>query len=280
MLIMSKQEQLPLEKNLLSGAMVLGYSQEQRGSELQAGSRAELQPSPITLALSSTKGRLIAKIMLGMRPPQAFLNYVSIRIPALVYAMKQALPSDERSSLLVDLHAGYSSMGVLLAQDLPQHTMLEIDVPEVIHDKQQRLRQISAFSLPSNLKFKSANFTQISLSQILDNQLMDAVLLNGSYVRPNQFIKALEYVREHTNKGGAVVCTFPWLAGIEEVQNIGRVFRSQVGNTPGIVHNVDDVQALFTQGGFPDVQVLHLSEIAQQINHDLPMNVEIIVLAR
>ena len=135
---MKHKQARPIRSEHVSGAMVLGYAQEQRGSELQAGARAELMKTPLTKALVSLRGRMIARILFSLHPPEPFLNYVKMRSLALTHVMKSSL-IPQTAGLLVDLHAGYSPMGVMLADELPRHRILEIDMPEVIHDKQQRL---------------------------------------------------------------------------------------------------------------------------------------------
>lgn len=258
---------------------MLGYAQEQRGSELQAGARAELMKTPLTKALVSLRGRMIARILFSLHPPEPFLNYVKIRSHALAHVMKSSL-IPQTAGLLVDLHAGYSPMGVMLAEDLSRHRILEIDMPEVIHDKQQRLHNAHDLTVPANLEFEAADLTKEDLGIVLRRRKMDVVLMNGAYLRPEHFVIALKYVMEHLAEDGAIVCTFPWQDGIEQVQNLGRIFRSQVGNAPGIVGSDDEIRTLFSHANLNAAGVCHLTDIAEQLDHPLPINIEVIAVAR
>ena len=94
-------------------------AQEKRGSELQAGIRAELSPSSLNLTLSSLGGRLSARTMIKLFGTAGAANFMTARIPLLIEGVKRSISPLTYAPLLVNLNAGFSPFGIMLATEMP-----------------------------------------------------------------------------------------------------------------------------------------------------------------
>lgn len=258
-----------------------GYRPERRSSELQAGARAELIDSPVTKALAGVRGRLLALMLFGRRPPEELKNYITLRIPAISYVLKQALPSGVKHPLVVEFHAAFSPLGIFLTKEIPHIDYWEIDIPEVIKEKKQRLKNAGELvSVPPNLVFKPVDLGDTRLSYVFGSRKADIITVSGAYTPPDQFAKFLVFARQHLSNQGAVVVTLPWEAGINAVASLKRFYLSQIGNSYNNMKSDEAIKTLFIEAGYSDIQISHLSTIAKTLGQAEPIELEVIITAR
>lgn len=262
------------------GSWVLSYNQQQnKGSELQAGIRAEMIDSPLTRALSTFRGRIsvrTAKLMFfGSIAP--ILNYSAIRPFAAMQAIRLALQDiGAQGATVVDPAAGYSTAFYWLAEEFPQTQFIEIDTEAVIKDKEHMLR---GFTMPENLTLRVGDLSNRSLEEIVTHQI-DVLVGIGAYVSHEQYLNFLSYSESLLNPGGYVVAAFPYLPGIENFQSNKSLFTRLVNTPKGVIRDVDQLQALFAKSHFDLKHVIQLSDYAAAKNEPIPADVEIFAVAR
>src|SRR5690606_24303028 len=105
------------------GIRALHFNQEVGiGSHLQAGARAQLIDTPLTKALSSRRGRMLARTMqyLFRGNIDALMNYAIMRPYAVMEAIKIALGKTPEHKIVVDPAAGLSPVLYWMAQRFPE----------------------------------------------------------------------------------------------------------------------------------------------------------------
>lgn len=270
---------LPMGNNM-NPSRVLGITQEQRGSELQAGARAELIPSPVTYALSSITGRVLAKLFLRMGAPKTLQNYAALRPFAMMEAVRRALPPGKAYAKVLDPFAGYTPAYLWLAEEMPQTIFYEADLPSVLTDKQRRLKTANNVAIPPNLFFKPAQWKTDTLEKVLDNQKMDVIVFDSAYLSHDDLVQLLQVFAANLTPQGAIVSLVPWSPGIRELAQASRMFRMQVGDYAGSVETVAEIRTIYQQTVFHDVNVMMLTEMADHLDKPAPANVEVVVIAR
>lgn len=269
------------EKNVvddITGTWVLGYNQQQRGSELQAGARAQLIPSPLTHALSSLQGRMAARTMnmLFVGHLINVLNYAGFRPYAMMEAVRIALRGlNEPRPLVVDPMAGYSPQFIWLAEEMPDVEFLEIDHPDVINDKRERLK---GFDLPPNFRMQGADLSKYALHDVLARR-PSVVLALGTYVSHADYQQLLGYLKHVLVDEGRVIGAFPYARGIENLQTNSRIFARFAGNPVGMAEDKRQVAEIFQNSGYQVNVVYHFAEMAKQLNKPEPADIELLAIA-
>lgn len=256
--------------------MVLGYTQEQRASELQAGLRAELIPSPVTRALSSLAGRTVARVFLTLISNEPIVNYVMFRTRAIVEVMQRHIPPGGSRPVLLDPVGGYGMIGVMLAELLPHAEIIEMDRPEVMRDKRRRLEQARDVVIPPNLKLIEASLRETPLLAALGGKPVDVLMLNGAYVTHENFTTALRSIHQSLRPGGACVVAFPMAEGVRDLRREALIFRAQVGSYPGLIEDQMQVHKILEDAGYQQIKLYRLSELAAELGYPEPANVEIL----
>lgn len=261
-------------------SLLLGRTQEQGGSELQAGFRADFIPSPVTQALSTMRGRMIARTMSFMVSAPGARHFIASRIPMIKQAIIQSIPPDVPHPLIVNTAAGYSPLGIWLAEALPHAEVVEIDLPEVMTRRQMRLKK-AGITLPANLKSITADLGTIPLLDVLDGRNPHVIDWTGAYSPPDEMIRLTDYFRSILHEDGACVIYIPWQKGVDAVRAGTRFFKNQVGDTPGIVSTQAEIVDRLTQAGYSHVEVLMPSEFAPRIGlADEVLDIEVLAVAR
>ncbi|MFN8374764.1 MAG: hypothetical protein U0694_18030 [Anaerolineae bacterium] len=262
-------------------ALIIKRTQEQRGSELQAGARAELAPSSLNMALSSLAGRLSARTMIKLFGVPAALNFITARIDLLAAVMKRSVPPMIFSPLLVDLNAGFSPLGLALARDLPSARVIELDTPEVIHERERRLRRARAVALPPNLATIAVDLEQTPLIRALLGQRADVMTLTGGYMTHDELLQVVTYLMGVLTPTGSLVVYLPWQEGIARMRYGVRLFKRQVGELPGAFEHADQIQALFRRAGYSQVTLHYPNQLATALGLPTPLlDLEVLVQAR
>lgn len=261
-------------------ALLLGLTQNTSGSEFQAGLRSELTPSPLTRALTSMRSQIAAQTMIALFRYREALNYVAARLPVLKYAITQALPINAEHPSLLDPATGFAALCIELAEALPHSTVIEMDLPEVIRARQDRLQK-AGFTPPENLRSIAANLSQTPLHEVLDGQAFDVLNFTGAYFTHNQLRTALRYIHSLLNPNGAVVSYLPWTPGVDSIKFAARFFKKQVGEYPGMMQSADQIYMLYHDAGFDDVTIHYPSQLADELGLPTPvLDIEVLVVGR
>jgi O-methyltransferase involved in polyketide biosynthesis len=260
--------------------LLVGRTQGLRGSsEIMAGARAELSPTPITLALSSLGGRVTARTVINLGLNRSAVNYFAARMTVMTELIVK-LFQDKAEPLMVDLASGFSPLGWMVAQELPNAQVVEIDLPHVLQEKRKRLQKAHV-EIPKNLELIEGNLGEHPLHHVLHGREADVISYTGVYFTEQEQATVARYLRENLAPNGVCVCNTQWKEGQRQIREASRFFRSQTGETPGVWENERAAAKIFTEAGFSDVKVVHPSEIGEKIGATLPiMDVELIVVAR
>ena len=262
----------------LKGSWVLGHNQAQGGSELQAGARADLIPSPITKALSSFKGRVAAKTMRFMFSGslEPLLNYAALRPFAEMEAVRLALGAKPADKLVLDPAAGFAPQFYWLAQEFPQTRFMELDPLRSIEEKRYLLHP---FGIPENLRLKAADLSVIPLDEVLSERA-DVIMALGAYVKHSAYQDLLHYLKDVLKHDGRVIGSFPFAPAVENLSQNSAIFRRVAGDPAGIVHSEAQLRGIFEKAGYEIEAILKFSELAKKWDKPTPADIEIIVVAR
>ncbi|RMG74309.1 MAG: hypothetical protein D6711_09110 [Chloroflexi bacterium] len=261
-------------KQVPRGLTLLGRNQQQSASELQAGARAELTPSPLNQALSSMRGRLVYQTARFLINHEGFTNYVALRIPLAKQIIQGAIPHQNKHPVIVELGVGFSPLSVLLAEELPNATVIELDTEEIIKKRQKRLRNAN---LPQNLESVAADLSQVSLLEALGGRKPDVIEFTGAYYVHDELIEVLNYFHSVLNDEGSLAMYIPWQPGVDAIRATARFFKRQIGDYPGIVRNVEEIHTLMSRTNFQSHTVIFPSQYAPHLK---PLDVEVMVLAK
>lgn len=260
-----------------NGSWVLGHTQSQSGSVLQAGVRALVTNTPITMALSSMQGRMMARTMMAMGVDEALFTYSGFRPYAINEVIKRELPSTVESPLLVDPASGFSPQYYWLAQALPNAHCIEMDLPKNMQVKRQSLR---GFDLPSNLELLDVDLTTQSLQEVLGERKAHAFIALAAYVKSSSFVELLTYLHQVIADDGFVVASFPYAPGFDNLMHTLSVFRRLVTKPIGLVQHEEEIMGIFDKAGYSKVTFYKLSDLAEEMGKPRPADVEIIAIAR
>lgn len=251
----------------------LGRTSGQRTAEIFAGLRAELLPSSETIALSQSSGRMIARLMMKLAKPELF-NFVPVRLGGFTRLIEQALPRDGGASLVVDLAAGFSPRGLRLARAFPFVEVIEVDLPDVIEEKQKRLQRIPSFQPPPNLTWQAADLGKTPLSEILNGRLANVVSAEGllPYFSFPEITRIAHQVRYSLQPGGTFLADVGYLTpeGMRQANKVMQVFRRQTRTTPGTVKDEQAARQLFIDAGYKQIEIYKMPQIAEMFSLPTP----------
>lgn len=263
-----------------SGNRVLGHNQQRQGSELHAGARAQMIPSPVTHALSTMRGRVSARALttLFYGRTTGMLNYIALRPFAMMEAVRMALANyPDPHPLVLDPQAGYSPQLIWQAAEMPEVEFLEIDLPYIIKDRQERL---SGIPLPPNYQMLAADLSQTPLHEVLEGKRPAVIMVPGSYVSHADYRELLAYLRHIIAMNGSLISTFADARGIENLKANSALFARFAGEPIGMIHNENDLRAIFDQANYQINQICTFSELARKLKKPLPADIEILVISQ
>ncbi len=266
-------EQLSPTAQESSGILGLGRSGGQRSAEMLAGVRAELMSRPEYLAMTRPSGRVIASMLLRLaRGDQAKINVVIARPEVYRHLIAQAL-QDKPDAHYVDLASGFLPRAWQLASEFPQLRVTEVDLPEVIAEKQRRFAQ-AKLAIPPNLRMLSADLGVTPLAKLLDGEKADVISAEGllGYFPLEKVRYIAENVRLSLKAGGIFMADIASKETIKELDSgKGRqalaIFRRNAGSWVGVVDDQAHAQALFTEVGYSRVETHRLPELAERLPH-------------
>lgn len=259
--------------------MGLGRTSGQRGAEILAGVRAEMTPSPEAQALSRLSGRITARMFMKAVRQPAIINFPAVRSQLIRELIQRAMP--ERSEIaIVEIAAGLSPRGLHLARDLPNAKIIEIDLPDVIFDKQSRLKGSAwkRLDIPTNIEWRGADLGVVSLESVLKGQKVDIVVAEGlmSYFPHDEMRRIARQVYDNLLPGGAYICDIAWKSGIFAASEASRLFSRQAGEFAGMVDTLEESAQVLTDAGYRSAEAFRPSVMAEELqtkyNLPLPIN--------
>ena len=248
----------------------LGSTSGQRGAEIIAALRAELFPSPETLALARLAGRAIAWMVMRLEKNPAALNFVAVRPGAMTHLVSQNLPPN---GTFVDLAVGFHPRGPILARQRPDVRLIEVDLPSVITDRKRRLESKLPGGIPSNIEFRAADLGVKPLKEVLGDLKADVICSEGlnAYFSPTQITQIAAGIRECLKPGGVYVTDISWEVGMREAQKATRFFSSQAGRYLGIMKDEAAMRQLLLKAGYSAVEAHLPSKLAAELGLPTPV---------
>jgi O-methyltransferase involved in polyketide biosynthesis len=254
-----------------SGVLGLGKTSGQRSAEMLAGLRAELMPKPEYIAMTRTAGRLIGGLIIrlgGGDQPKA--NVALARPEAFRYLVTQALQG-KTDAHYVELASGFLPRAWQVAQEFPHLRVTEVDLPDVIAEKQKRFKK-AKLALPPNLRMLSADLGVKPLAEILGGEKADVIAAEG--LLPYFELDRVQYiaagVRQSLKDDGVFIADILTKEAVhmlthDRSRQAASIFRQNAGNWLGVVNDPAHAQAIFTAVGYARVETHKLSEVAAQL---------------
>jgi O-methyltransferase involved in polyketide biosynthesis len=263
----------------------LGRTSGQRGAEIMAGIRAEVTPTPVTIALSRMSGRIAARLMraISIGVPPETVNFLSVRSGGITALLKEEIQHIKDQLLIVELAAGFSPRGVELAQSLPNAEVIEVDLPDVVHEKKKRLQKVQTLKLPTNLQWREADLGVVPLSQVLAGKFANAIAAEGllPYFTPEKIVEIVRNIRRNLKPNGVLVCDLAWKKGVQAGGEGSRYLSRQAGTFLGAMSTPVEGCKLFVEAGYVDVTFHLPTVLAAKYNLPRPVNdLQFIIVAR
>ncbi len=266
-------DQTSLTAQESSGILGLGRSSGQRSAEMLAGIRAELMPKPEYLAMARPAGRVIGGLLIRLgRGEQAKSNFVIARPEAFRYLISEAL-RDKPNPHYVELASGFLPRAWQMASQFPQLRVTEIDLPEVMEEKQRRFSK-ARLVLPPNLRMLSADLGVTPLSEVLGGEKADVISAEGllPYFTLDVVQQIGTGVRQSLKVGGIFIADILTKEAVHELgqgraRQAATLFRRNAGNWLGVVDDSAHAQELFKAVGYSRVETYRISELAERLAH-------------
>ncbi|HEX2908541.1 MAG TPA: class I SAM-dependent methyltransferase [Phototrophicaceae bacterium] len=251
----------------------LGQTSGQRGAEILAGFRAEKYPSPDTLALSRWSGRIIVRMLMRMLQNNAPMNFVFARTECFETLVRRALPAVVDKAIIVEIACGLSPRGLRLAREFPQARVIEVDLPGVIQDKQQRLQGAKNVTIPPNIEWRAGDLGVTPLLDILGGQTVDIVTAEGlfAYFPPEAVTKMGGRIKDCLKPGGHLIASIPWKEKMDSIRSVASFFSKQAGVYQCQVKDEEAARQLLLTAGYEMVMVHLASLMAGELKLPQPM---------
>ena len=253
---MSENQQSSETARKSHDAYGLGSTPGQRGAEILAGLRAEHHPSPETKALAKFTGGMVARLFKRFMSDTAILNYTLSRPMLVDGVISRLLPEDTSNTVFVDIASGFSPRGFRMANKYPSLDVIEVDLPDVIEEKQKRLNRARNLEIPANMRFMAGDLAVTPLAGVMNGQKADIISAEGllTYLTYDQLQMFCKTVYECLNPGGVFVIDLPLHDGIEEAKEVTRLFSQQAGNFYSIAKDVEEGRQYLLDAGYDPVE--------------------------
>jgi O-methyltransferase involved in polyketide biosynthesis len=238
--------------------------------------------------MTRAAGRVIGGMLLRLaRGDQDKINVVIARPEVFRYLVTQALQS-KTDAHYVELASGFMPRPWQMAQEFPQLRVTEIDLPEVIAEKQKRFEK-AKLPLPPNLRMLSADLGVKALAAILGGEKADVIAAEGllGYFPLDQVKHIASGVRQSLKEGGVFIADIATKETIEALnQGKGRqalaIFRRNAGSWLGVLNDLAHAQEFFKALGYTHVETHTLPELAEHLpNLPKPVaNATLLIVAR
>lgn len=259
--------------------MLMWAAQHRGGSEVQAGGRALLNPSPLHNALSSNTGRMLARTMVVLGLPQSAQNFVGARIPIILHLAQSHIPPDRTMPTTVDAFASYSTIGYDLAWAYPGGLHIDFAAPDLVKDIRARLER-SGVIPPPNYQLRAVNYKEQSILQALGRKV-DVVIANSTYYTWDENLVVLKHLRRALRPGGVVLTSMAFIPAVMEVQRALRFFKSQIGQFPLTMRTEAQAEKLMLASGFDTAHIYRASALVEQLGLPSPiLDLELFAVGR
>jgi O-methyltransferase involved in polyketide biosynthesis len=252
----------------------MGRTAGQRTAEVFAGLRAELLNTPEANALASRGGHIAAQVIKAIGTKKV-LNFVPVRLGAFAGLTKKALGKDVTGKVLVEIAAGFSPRGLALAKELPALRVIEVDLPDVVAEKQQRLEK-GKFEIPSNISWKQADLGVQPLSEVLGQERVDVVTAEGllPYFEYAEITRIAKQIYQSLKVGGVFIADlgFTDAQGAQEAGTLVRLFRRFTSSSPGSVTDEATAFKLFRDAGYDEVELYRMPQAAELFSLPQPVS--------
>lgn len=256
---------------------MLGTTSGQRSAEIIAALRSVRVPTPVHIALVHPSSRLLARLLIRLmgRSAQMF-NFIPTRQDAMTTLAKRFLPTMQPDALVVELAAGLAARGLALARTFPRLQVVEIDLPDVVQVKRERLRQ-AKIAVPDNLRWLGANLSTTPLSDILPAQAASLFISEGLFLYlSHRIIEELIgslYMRLAPHGVLLVELMYrkPMQAIIANLGWAARLGRRQLGAFEGWFEDEQQAINMFTRVGYSQIQIHRLTQLADELQLPRPI---------
>ena len=246
----------------------IGSTQGQRAAEIICAIRAMQLPSPETDALSRFGGRVFARLLLQLAGPRAVsANLIGVRTQAFFKIVKDFL-ADKPDAILVEMAAGFSPRGVQIARELPSLKVIEVDLPEVLAEKQHRLKTGRRVVIPPNIEWRAGDLAKTSLIEVLGGQKADMVVTEGMlpYFNREDCLKIIRQAYQSLKPGGQSLCDILYRQEMEEINRLGVFshYRQQAGSVKFHATGDDDIHKLYQEAGYASAKIYRPTVVSQE----------------
>lgn len=246
----------------------IGTTQGQRAAEIISAIRAQQLPSPETNALTRFGGRMFARMILQLAGSRAVgANIIGVRTEAFSKIVRDFL-ADKPNATVVEMAAGFSPRGIQLAREIPTLKVIEIDLPDVLREKQLRLKQARTVVIPENLEWRVGDLAKQTLSEALKGELADVIVTEGllPYFKREDCLAILKQMRANVKPDGIVVCDILYRKEMQEINQLGVFphYRRQAGSVKFQATSEEEIHALYAEVGFAKATVFLPSIVAAE----------------
>jgi O-methyltransferase involved in polyketide biosynthesis len=256
----------------------LGRTPGQRGAEVIAGIRAELTRSPEAAALCRTGGRIFARVLIRLGQSRDIFQFIPARMEAMSAMIGRSIPKDKPDPLIVEIASGFSPRPLHIAREFPQATVIEVDLPDVVAEKQRRLKY-GGIPIPANLGWLTADLGVSNLADVLGGRKADLISAEGLtlYFSPEEIMRMNRHLRASLVEGGVYITEIYYREKFAEARQLPNLnsaisyFLRQAGNIPGLAADDAMARTWFTEIGFDPVESYHMPQIFTEIGARTPL---------
>lgn len=251
----------------------LGRTSGQRGAEILAGFRAEYDATPEHKALSRLAGRMVARLLMALMRNNAALNYTLGRPIIINHLIREKLAKLDEPPVIVEIAAGLSPRGLKMARELPDCTFIEVDLPDVVEEKQRRIKSARDLSIPPNLQWRMGDLATTPLSDVLNGQKAHVVCAEGlvGYLHHPQIVTLSQSIRETLHPNGVFITDLGLREGVKAIKDTANMFSRQAGNWYGTVDDIDHGKRLLREAGFDTIEAFVPSKLAGALDLETPI---------
>jgi O-methyltransferase involved in polyketide biosynthesis len=266
--------------------MALGHTPSTRSAELVAGARAILMNTDETIALSKMSGRIVSRFLTDIDRKLNVMWFFPARMMAIEALTKEQFPEDKVGLLFVDIASGFSPRGLHMALQYPKALVVEVDLPEVVVEKQRRLEK-GKIAIPPNLTWIGTDLGKANLSEVLEGRKADLITCEGLtlYLTPAENSRLFKQVSSSLKPGGVVMVEIYFkdkLQHLRQNPNVNSVasfvFR-MVGSVPGIMPDFATATKIVTEAGLAEVSEHPVAAMMEVMGQPAPLDVISILLA-
>jgi O-methyltransferase involved in polyketide biosynthesis len=208
---------------------------------------------------------------------EKLMNYAALRPYAIMEVIRRHFPASIEHPVILDPTTGYGAEYIWLAEEFPQAEFIEMDRPDTIQNKVNRLKD---FRLPKNLKFEGADLASRPLDEVLQGRRIDMMVVLGTYAQAKEFGSLLLYLRSILPAGSLVIVPFPFKPGVIEMANMNAIFRRFAAPPAGAVQNKAEAEDIFHRAGYRDITAYTFAELARDLGKPEPFDIELIAVGR